>query len=395
MAVEGGDLLIDVYVPDGQGPWPVAVAFHGRSGDGKDTASITSVAEAAARGGMVVFAPTWYTGDPFPLGIDDIDHLGDAGNCAVAFARAHAGEHGGDPTRIVVYGFSAGTGPALVSALDPAQDDIPGCRSSPTGAPVAGAVLGDGETFWHSAAFDGAFGEDLDGMQDSVASLTDPTRWPPDLDTEFFVWAAAEGTAPRDIDDSANPTWLAERDPAGSIRSDLERLDQLADGVVSYLDAAQLLELRLRESDVDVTLEITPGGHTIAEKLPLLVGWLLDASSSTAARRVPGFPRGHRTSPRGPVGRRCDRPASWWCRRARRVVVPGCRLSGRVLRTSIVRSVSRRARARSLGEGTLGPGGGWVSGRSSQGTTNRIFDVRLCCAGLRQAQSGCTAETEE
>jgi acetyl esterase/lipase len=279
MTVDGDDHLIDVYAPDGQGPWPVAVAFHGRSSDGKDTASTTSIAEAAASAGMVVFAPTWYTGDPFPLGIDDIDHLGDAGNCAVAFARAHAGEHGGDPARIVVYGFSAGTGPALVSALDPAEGQIPGCRSPSTGAPVAGAVLGDGETFWHSAAFDGAFGEDLDAMQDSVASLTDATRWPPDLDTEFFVWAAATGTAPRDLDDPGNPTWITNRDPTGSIRSDLERLDQLADDVVSYVDAAQLLELRLREAGVDVTLEITPGGHTVAEKLPLLVDWLLDASS--------------------------------------------------------------------------------------------------------------------
>jgi acetyl esterase/lipase len=256
----------------------VAVVFHERSSDGKDTATTSSIAEAAASAGMVVFAPTWYTGDPFPLGIDDIDRLGDAGNCAVAFARTHAGEHGGDPTRIVVFGFSAGTGPALVSALDPAEDEIPGCRSPSTGATVAGAVVGDGETFWHSAAFDGAFGEDLDVMQESVASLTDPTLWPPDLDTEFFVWAAAEGTAPRDIDDSTNPTWLADRDPAGSIRADLERLDQLADGVVSYVDAAQLLDVRLREAGVDVTLEITPGGHTVAEKLPLLVDWLLDAA---------------------------------------------------------------------------------------------------------------------
>jgi acetyl esterase/lipase len=279
MTVDGGDHLVDVYVPEGRGPWPVAVVFHGRSNDGKDTASTTSVAEAAATAGMVVFAPTWYTGDPFPLGIDDIDHLGDAGNCAVAFARAQASEHGGDPARIVVFGFSAGTGPALVSALDPAEDEIPGCRSPSTGAPVAGAVLGDGETFWHSAAFDRAFGDDLASMQDSVASLTDPTRWPPDLDTEFFIWAAAQGTAPRGVDDPTNPAWITQRDPAGSIRSDLERLDQLADDVVSYVDAAQLLELRLREAGVDVTLEITPGGHTVAEKLPLLVDWLLDASS--------------------------------------------------------------------------------------------------------------------
>jgi acetyl esterase/lipase len=279
MTVDGTHHLVDVYVPDGPGPWPVAVVFHGRSSEGKDSASTTSVAKMAASAGMLVFTPTWYVGDPFPLGIDDDDHRRDAGNCAVAFARAHAGEHGGDPTRIVVYGFSAGTGPALMSALDPAEDEIPGCRSPSTGAPVAGAVLGDGETFWHSAAFDGAFGENLDAMQDSVASLTDPNRWPPDLDTEFFVWAAAEGTAPRQVDDPSNPTWLTERDPTGSIRSDLERLDQLADDVVSYVDAAQLLELRLREAGVDVRLEITPGGHTVDDKLPLLVDWLLEASN--------------------------------------------------------------------------------------------------------------------
>ena len=253
--------------------------FHGQSSDGKDTASTTSIAEAAATAGMLVFTPTWYTGDPAPLGIDDNDHRRDAGNCAVAFARAHAGGHGGDPTRIEVYGFSAGTGPALMSALGPAEDEIPGCRSPSSGAPVAGAVLGDGETFWHSAAFDGAFGEDLDAVHDSVASLTDPNRWPPDLDTEFFVWAAAEGTAPRQVDDPSNPTWLTDRDPTGSIRSDLERLDQLADDGVSYIDAAQLLELRLREAGVDVKLEITPGGHTVDDKLPLLVDWLLDASN--------------------------------------------------------------------------------------------------------------------
>jgi acetyl esterase/lipase len=279
LAVDGDEHLLDVYVPDGRGPWPVAVMFHGRSSGGKDTPSTTSVAAAAATAGMVVIAPTWYVGDPFPLGTDDIDHLGAAGNCAVAFARARAADYGGDPGRLVVYGFSAGTGPALVSALDPAADEIPGCRSLPTGASVAGAVVGDGETFWQSAPFDGAFREDAEAMQDSVASLTDPTRWPPDLGTEFFLWAAAEGTAPRAVDDDANPTWLDERDPTGSIRSDLERLDQLADGVVSYVDAAQLLELRLRDAGVDVTLEITPGGHTVAEKLPLLVEWLLDASS--------------------------------------------------------------------------------------------------------------------
>lgn len=278
MTVDDVELRMDVYTPDGPGPWPVAVVFHGRSDQGKDAASTTTVAAAAAAG-MVVFAPTWYAGDPFPIGIDDLESLTDAGNCAVAYAQQHAADHGGDAARTAVHGFSAGTGPALASVLDPSDVAIDGCNARPATEPVAGAVLGDGEYFWQSEAFDHAFRDDLDAMRAKVAAFTDPAAWPDDLDATFVLWAAADGTAPRQIGDPNDETgWLAQRDQSGSIRSDLDRLGQLADGIVSYIDSAQLLELRLAEDGHDVTLTIAPGGHTIDDKVPELVEWLTAAA---------------------------------------------------------------------------------------------------------------------
>ncbi len=280
MTVDGVELPMDVYTPVGPGPWPVVVAFHGRSGQGKDAASNTTVAAAAAAAGMMVYAPTWYAGDPFPIGIDDLEMLTDAANCAVASAQQHAADHGGDAARTVVYGFSAGTGPALTSALGPSDTAIAGCNARPAPDPVVGVVLGDGEYFWQSEAFDDAFRDDLDAMQALVARFTEPTAWPDDLDATFFLWAAEDGTAPRSTGDPWDDTgWLAQRDPSGSIRDDLDRLDQLADGVVSYIDSAQLLDLRLAEAGRDVTLTITPGGHTIDDKVPQLVEWLAAAAN--------------------------------------------------------------------------------------------------------------------
>jgi hypothetical protein len=182
----------------------------------------------------------------------------------------------------VVYGFSAGTGPALAAALDPSGGPIAGCETRTPPLPVAGVVLGDGEYFWQSEAFDGAFAADLAAMQAAVAAFTEPASWPDDLDATFFLWAAADGTAPRATDDPWDEAgWLAQRDPGGSIRGDLERLDQLADGVISYIDSAELLRLRLVEADHDVRLTIAPGGHTIEDKVPELVDWLAAAAGGS------------------------------------------------------------------------------------------------------------------
>lgn len=282
MTVDGVELSMDVYAPGGEGPWPAVVAFHGRSSAAKGSADMVAVAEEAAAQGMVVFVPTWMVGEAFPITIDSIEMLKRAGDCAVAFAQQHATEFGGKPDRMALYGFSAGTGPAQRAVLDPTTEPIPGCSTAEPPAPVSGVVLGDGEYFWHSENFDAVFRDHPAAMQDAVAAMTDPSRWPPELDTRFRLWSASEGTAPRALPPSGvEGDWLAARDPDGSIRRDLEALGQLDDGIVSYADSARLFELRLASAGIDVRLDEYPGGHTSMNKVTEIVA----ALSETMAGR--------------------------------------------------------------------------------------------------------------
>jgi hypothetical protein len=77
------------------------------------------------------------------------------------------------------------------------------------------------------------------------------------------------GPNPRSIDGPVGPSgWFAPRDPNGSIQSDLERLDQFEDGVVTYVDAGQLLELRLSEAGIDVTLDQYPAATHLSTRCP-------------------------------------------------------------------------------------------------------------------------------
>lgn len=272
---------MDVYTPSGEGPWPLVVAFHGVSSALKDADSNTVVVERAAAEAMMVVAPSWIAGDPFPLMIDDIDMLKDASNCAVAAAQQQALDRGGDPGRTVTYGFSAGVGPALIASLEPSTAPVPGCSTQALPTPVSGVVLGDGEYFFHSENFDGAFRADPEEMQAAVALWTDPDTWPDDLEADYHLWVAEDGTAPRSIDDPSDGSgWLAVRDPDGSIRTDLERLGLLDDGVIDNVDSGRILELRLARAGQAVTLDEYPGGHTTADKVDELVGYLAAAATA-------------------------------------------------------------------------------------------------------------------
>lgn len=282
MTMNGVELLADVYTPAGAGPWPVVVAFHGLDSRGKDEVDTAAVAEEASAQGMVVFAPSWIVWDPgpFPITIEIFEGWKASANCAIAFAQQRALDYGGDPANTTIYGFSAGAGAALLAVVEPSGDQIPGCETDAGPAPVTGVVLGDGDYFLHTENFDDAFEADLKGMQVELASLTDQARWPADLKARFFLWVAAGGTNPRTIGDPSDESgWLAERDPDGTIRADLKRLNQLEDGTMSFVDAGQLLELRLAEAGIDVALDEYPGGHTTLNKLPELVGYLKAAAA--------------------------------------------------------------------------------------------------------------------
>lgn len=91
------------------GPLPVYVYFHGGGWTSGDKASLTKYCASQAEGGMVVVNVNYRTAPRFHMG-----HVLSDANAALAWVRANIAGYGGDPSRIVLGGDSAG---GQISAL--------------------------------------------------------------------------------------------------------------------------------------------------------------------------------------------------------------------------------------------------------------------------------------
>ena len=108
-----GDIPIRVYWPQGDGPFPILIWFHGGGwvlGD-LDTADSTCRSLTAKAGAVVVSVDYRLAPEhPYPAGVDDA-------YAAAWWVLSHATDLGGDPWRIAVGGDSAGGNLATVTAL--------------------------------------------------------------------------------------------------------------------------------------------------------------------------------------------------------------------------------------------------------------------------------------
>ena len=105
---------LDVYRPrEGAGPRPVIVFFYGGSWDSGSRDGYLFVGEALASRGFVAVVPDYriYPEVVFPGFVEDAA-------TAVAWAKRHAAEIGGDPGRVFVMGYSAGAHLAAMVAFD-------------------------------------------------------------------------------------------------------------------------------------------------------------------------------------------------------------------------------------------------------------------------------------
>ncbi len=99
----GVNLLADVYIPDGSGPFPGLVVIHGGVFVKGDKSQLTPASEVMAQNGYVAFninyrlAPRF----PFPAGLNDAE-------AAVTYLRANAARFKVDPNRVGALGGSAG-----------------------------------------------------------------------------------------------------------------------------------------------------------------------------------------------------------------------------------------------------------------------------------------------
>ena len=124
----GEPIAMDLFgprVPDGE-LRPVVLLLHGGGWRRGERAHVHSMARALAGVGLVGAAVDFRLADAprvtFPAPIADV-------RCAVRFLRAHGHEHGVDPDRIGVVGFSSGGHMAamLATAADVDGLDAPGC----------------------------------------------------------------------------------------------------------------------------------------------------------------------------------------------------------------------------------------------------------------------------
>lgn len=108
------DLRLDVYAPPGARNAPVVVFFYGGRWSSGSRSDYGFVGKALARRGWVVVVPDYrlYPAVRYPQFLDDCAR-------AVAWARQHAGEFGGDGERLVLMGHSAGAYNAAMLALEP------------------------------------------------------------------------------------------------------------------------------------------------------------------------------------------------------------------------------------------------------------------------------------
>lgn len=120
----GGDLPVRIYTPDGEGPFPLIVFFHG-SGFvvcNLDTHDGT-VRNLCSAGGCVVVSVDYRLAPEhkFPAGPDDC-------YAATLWTAAHADELNGDASHVVVAGDSAGGNLVAVTALRVRDEGGPALR---------------------------------------------------------------------------------------------------------------------------------------------------------------------------------------------------------------------------------------------------------------------------
>jgi alpha-L-fucosidase 2 len=109
---------LDAGVPDGDGPFPVAILVHGGGWAIGDKAGLYSIPTAALTKAKFTWFSINYRMAPKYLWPDCFEDM----QAAIRWVKAHAAEYKGDPTRIALVGYSAG-GQLVCLAATTAGDD--------------------------------------------------------------------------------------------------------------------------------------------------------------------------------------------------------------------------------------------------------------------------------
>jgi acetyl esterase/lipase len=254
------ELLLDVYAPVADGPWPVVITYHPFSVY-NDKSSMMLLAQKLAERGAVVFNVTYGS-----TTMEDLDEVwAAAGNCTYWYAAEHAATYGGDPSDITMVGFSGGANTAADIAMD-RSNRTAGCLAGESAVEPAALVLHEGD--WLIAPF-----------WDSYLAA-DPTMF-----DRWTVWSQIEDYAGFPIHlvvDSATtkvPSYwygtqdgihgaLRMRDPDGDLAEPIKALGLTDDGVLDLTDASLLFRDRLLAAGHPTSVTWTESmAHTMTDEV--------------------------------------------------------------------------------------------------------------------------------
>ena len=159
---DGEKLLLDACVPNGNGPFPVAIMVHGGAWSGGDKQRDHSAILDALTAAKLTWFSINYRLAPkhrWPACLDDVE-------AAILWVKAHAPEYKGDARRIALVGYSAG-GHLVCQAVVTRKDDI-----------RVQAVIGLAPPTDHTADSErrGGLSPSLTNLLDRAPPLTEETR---------------------------------------------------------------------------------------------------------------------------------------------------------------------------------------------------------------------------
>jgi alpha-L-fucosidase 2 len=280
-------LVLDVSVPDGDGPFPVAILIHGGGwGSGDKATDITPWFEPLSRAGFTWFSINYRLApaNRWPACFEDVQ-------TAIRWVKAHAAEFKGDANRIVVFGYSAGGQLAALAAV----------RATP-------------ETRVHA-----------------VVGCAPPTDFEQDLPVRGGLSLALQNLHGRP--QGVTPDALAilrETSPINHVRPDLPPFLLVHGDADKSVPLQQSLNFqsRLRASNVPCDLVVLPGApHRLTDWEKADAGWMqsvvawlqrtLAPASAVPTPAVAGAPAAARTDVAAPVNAEPNPLRLWYRQPAR------------------------------------------------------------------------------
>ena len=134
-------LMVRLYLPYGQGPFPAVIDLHGGAWTSGDLAECQARDEALAGGGIVVAALNFrHAGDGYPTSLTDI-------NYGIRWIKARAADLRLRPDMIGIAGQSSGGHLAMLAAMRP-HDSRYAAIPLPAGSPAVDATVRSVAMLW-------------------------------------------------------------------------------------------------------------------------------------------------------------------------------------------------------------------------------------------------------